>query len=111
MPLLNEGTDRERGEAVLSLKPFVEPNEHIREILSTQPQGKESKFMRPKDERFGDHTWPSLCVIFPKKWPRLRSITWPLAKARSHFRASTQRSKLKHKVPKVRFVHHNVAVS
>jgi hypothetical protein len=40
-------------------------------------------------------------VIFSEKWPRLRGIIWPLTKIRSHFIASMQRSKLKHKMPKV----------
>jgi len=48
---------------------------------------------------------------FSKKWPRLRNITWPLAKAKSSFIASIQRSELKHKAPQVRFTQHNVAVS
>lgn len=48
-------------------------------------------------------------VIFPKKWPCLWCISWPLAKTRSGFIASVQHWKLKHKVPKVWFVQYNVA--
>jgi hypothetical protein len=36
-------------------------------------------------------------VIFPKKWPCLRCISWPLAKMRSGFIASIQYRTVKHK--------------
>ena len=52
-----------------------------------------------------------LGVIFSKKWPHLRGITWPLAKTKSYVIASIQCSKLKHKAPQVRFTHYNVAAS
>ena len=50
-------------------------------------------------------------MIFPKKWPRLRRISWPVARIKSGFMASRLYNKLKHKMPQVRFMQHNVAIS